>query len=431
LPLIGHALSYFRDPLAFLLRTARTCGDVVLLSMAGIDIWMLSHPDQLEQVLVTDAKHFVKDRTTHELSRVAGNGLLTSEGDFWRRQRRLAQPAFHRERIAGYAASMVAAAERATSSWRPGDERDAHADMMRLTLEIVAKTLFGSDVTSDAQTIGDSIGVLSNRFTEMLPLLVPIINDLPTPGSLRVNRAIARLDEIIQRMIREHRSSSERGDLLDMLLAARDDDGSRMSDQQVRDEVMTLLLAGHETTAIALTWTFHLLATHPEVDHKLASQVKQVLAGRAPELSDLPRLRYVEQVIMESMRLYPPAWAIGRETLHEMDVGGWKLPKGAQIWMSQYVVHRDARYFSDPDEFRPERWTEELQRQLPRHAYFPFGGGPRVCIGNTFAMMEATLLCAAIAQRYKLESAGPAPRPQPSVTLRPKGGLPVRVVPRN
>jgi cytochrome P450 len=414
-----------------MLDTARRYGDVVLLSMAGTDIWLLSHPDQLEQVLITDAKRFVKDRTTHELSRVVGQGLLTSEGDFWRRQRRLAQPAFHRERIAGYGASMVTAAERAMTTWRVGEGRDLHADLMRITLDIVAKTLFDSDVSSDADTIGDSISVLSNRFTELLPLILPIINDLPTPKSLRVKQAIARLDEVIARMIRQHRSStSEHSDLLHMLLSARDDDGSRMSDQQVRDEVMTLLLAGHDTTAIALSWTFHLLSRHPAIDEKLAAEVEHVLGGRPPTLADLPRLRYAEQVVMEAMRLYPPAWAVGREPLEDVEIAGFTIPRGAQIWMSQYIVHRDPRYFDEPDQFRPERWADDRQKQLPRFAYFPFGGGPRVCIGNNFAMMEATLLCATIVQRFRLPGVGPEPKPLPSVTLRPAGGLRVKVLPR-
>jgi cytochrome P450 len=426
LPLIGNALAYFRDPLAFMLRTVRECGDVTIVSMAGVDVWLFSHPDDIEQILVANARKFVKDRATYELSRVVGHGLLTSEGDLWRRQRRLAQPAFHRERVAAYAGSMVQAAERTMASWRAGEVRDAHAEMMRLTLAIVAKTLFDSDVSSDAATIGECIAVFSNRFTEMLPLLVPIINDLPTPGSLRVKRAIARLDDIIARMIREHRSHEGRGDLLDMLLAARDEDGSRMSDQQVRDEVMTLLLAGHETTAITLTWAFHLLLQHPAVDARLAEEVRNI----EPTFANLPRLKYAEQVVMETMRLFPPAWAVGREPVEDVEIGGWHVPRGAQVWMSQYVVQRDARWFDAPDQFRPERWADDLLKKLPKHAWFPFGGGPRVCIGNAFAMMEATLVLASIAQRWKLVSAGPAPRPQPSVTLRPKGGLRARLVPR-
>jgi cytochrome P450 len=430
LPFVGSVLTYWRDPLGFMVRTARDLGDVAIIPIAGNEFWLFSHPAQIEQILVTEARHFMKDRTTRELSRVVGNGLLTSEGDFWRRQRRLAQPAFHRDRIASYAASMVEETERAIAGWRAGEERDLHAELMRLTLAIVAKTLFGADMSADAKVIGDSIAILSDRFTEMLPILVPIINDLPTPGSLRVKRAIGRLDEIIIRMIRQHRSTgAERGDLLDMLLAARDEDGSRMTDQQVRDEVMTLLLAGHETTAIALTWTFYLLARHPAVEETLLTEVAGALAGRAPQFADLPRLRYAEHVVTEAMRLYPPAWAVGREALDEVTIGGWRVPKGAQIWMSSWSVHRDARFFDEPERFRPERWTDDLMKRLPRHAYFPFGGGPRICIGNSFAMMEATLLLATIVQRFQLKARG-APTPVPSVTLRPAGGYPVKFVER-
>jgi cytochrome P450 len=430
LPLVGNLLAYWRDPLEFMRAMTRRHGDVVVLPMANTDVWLFSHPDQIEQVLVSDARSFIKDRTTHELSRVAGNGLLTSEGDFWRRQRRLMQPAFHRDRIAGYAGSMVAATGRMLHGWRAGERRDLHAEMMRLTLDIVAKTLFDSDLAADAQVIGDSIATLSNRFMEVLPLLVPVLNELPTPGARRMRRAIAALDEVITRMIREHRRvpGEGRGDLLDMLLSARDEDGSRMSDQQVRDEVTTLLLAGHETTAIALTWAFHLLCAHPAVDEKVAEEVR-ALGDRPLALADLPRLRFCEQVVMESLRLYPPAWAIGREATCDIEVGGWRVPRGAQIWLSPWLVQRDARWFDEPLAFRPERWAGDLQKKLPRHAYFPFGGGPRVCIGNSFAMMEATLLLAGILQKWRFV-AERAPRPQPAVTLRPGGGLPVRLIAR-
>jgi cytochrome P450 len=299
---------------------------------------------------------------------------------------------------------------------------------MELTLEIVAKTLFDADVRGKAGEVGEALEVAMDRFASQGSIVRMLDNFLPTPGRIRYQRAVRRLEEIIYRFIDEHRQSGrDAGDLLSMLLAARDEDGSQMSDRQLRDEVMTIFLAGHETTALALSWTFYLLALNPGTERKLMAELDQ-LSGKAPGISDLGRLSYTERVIKEAMRLYPPAWSIGREAIEECEIGGYNLPPGTQVYMIQWTMHRNPRYFEDPEEFRPERWTEDFEKRLPRFAYFPFGGGPRLCIGNSFAIMEAVLILATIAQRFKLTLA-PAQTitPWPSVTLRPKTGIRMRL----
>jgi cytochrome P450 len=367
------------------------------------------------------------------LRRVVGDGLLTSEGDFWRRQRRLAQPAFHRDRLQTYAAQMVRSAERCTTALRPGEVRDLHDDLMRLTLDVVTRTLFSSGVGGDAAAVGAAVDTIMDYYANPLVTVIPRFHRLPLLINRRFRHAVRDLDAIIYRILGERRADGgrDRGDLLSMLLSAQDQDGSRMTDVQLRDEVMTLFLAGHETTANALSWAFLLLAQNPRQDARLAAEIGLVLGGRTPALDDLPGLACVERVVTEAMRLYPPAWLMAREVVEPFELRGLRFARGTQLWMSQWVVQRDVRNFEAPDSFVPERWADGLAKRLPKFAYFPFGGGPRLCIGNAFAMMEATLVLATIAQLFRFELApGARAVPFPSVTLRPRFGLKMRVLAR-
>jgi cytochrome P450 len=417
-----------RDPLNFLAAAAREYGDIVGLRFLHFRTYLIVHPDYIEDVLVHHPRKFVKGRVLQANKRIFGNGLLTSEGDFWLRQRRLAQPAFHRARIAAYANTMVEYAERMVAAWQDGEERDAHQEMMQLTLQIVGKTLFDADVSSDAHEIGKTITLLLD-FSSDFRRLIFTPKWLPTPRNIQTTLAIRRLNKIVYRMIAERRASGrDAGDLLSMLLAARDEDGSQMDDRQLRDETLTLFLAGYETTANLLAWTWWLLATHPSVEKKLQAELDAVLGGRAPTMDDLPRLVYAGQVITESLRLYPPAWGMARLAIADHEIAGYQVPAGTGLAIAQWITQRDPRWFEAPEEFLPERWAGDLQKRLPRFAYFPFGGGPRQCIGNMFALMEGTLVLAAVAQKFRLILMPDAQIvPMASITLRPKNGVPVRL----
>ena len=420
------------DQLGFYQRITREYGDFVPVRFGLRRAVFINHPDLIEEVLVTQSAKFIKSMALRRSRRLLGNGLLTSEGDFWRRQRRLAQPAFHRQRIAGYAETMVDATERLLITWRGRPALDVHAEMMRLTLDIVSQTLFGADTGGMADEIGEAVTIGQEAFTRRLMTWRFFLPDtFPLPENLPFIRAANRLDEIIYRIIAERRAQrsagADRPDLLSMLLAAQDEDGSTMTDKQLRDECMTLFLAGHETTALALSWAWYLLAQDPRAEAALHAELDEALGGRRPTMEDLPKLRFAEAVIYESMRLYPPAYVMGREATADVrlgEPGSYRLPQGMLVLFSQFVMHRDARYFDAPDEFRPARWLDGLQKRLPRYAYFPFGGGPRLCIGNQFAMMEAVLLLATIAQRYRLRLApGATVTPWTGITLRPKEGV--------
>ena len=426
--LVGSLPEFRRDVLGFISACARQYGDVVPVRLPRRRIVLLSHPDLIEDVLTAHARRTTKTALLNMLRPILGEGLLLSEGDTWLRQRRLIQPAFHRQRIAAYGEVMAGYAERAMQGWKDGETRDVHADMMAVTQAIVAKTLFDADVSDDAWDVGQALHVLTEDFSRRRTRLFELPGWIPTPARRRNRAAIARLDRIVYDIIAARRRSGEdRGDLLSILLAARDaDDGARMTDQQVRDEIMTLFLAGHETTAVSLSWTWYLLAQHPEVETPLVEEIRRVLGGRLPTVADLPRLRYTEMVVTESMRLYPPAFMITRRVVEPFEVGGHRMAPETTLVMSQWVVQRDPRWFEAPEAFRPERWEDDLAKRLPRYAYFPFGGGPRLCIGNAFATMEATLLLATIAQRFRFVL---APRvlvtPLLSVTLRPAHGIPM------
>jgi len=430
LPLIGEAIPFGRDPLGYLTAAARRYGPVVRIPFGNVTFVLVSGPAEIEEVLVGQSRLFPKEEieqlrhTTDYL--LFGTGLLTSNGDFWLRQRRLAQPAFHRQRIAGYGQAMIAHTEQMLATWRPGQTLDAHEAMMGLTLNIVAETLFGTTAAGETEQIGKALGVIMDVSAQTLGQPFPLPTWLPTPTNLRFRRAVRSLETILSRVVAEQRASDvDRGDLLSMLLHARDEDGSGMSDRQIRDEAITLFLAGHETTALALSWAFYLLGQHPEVERKLAAELADVLGARAPTLDDLPQLRYTGLVLKEVMRLYPPAWTLSmRVASADTVVGGHQIAKGSLIMLSQWVTHRSPQLYAEPERFLPERWADGLEGQLPRFAYFPFGGGQRLCIGQSFAMMEATLILATIVGRYRLELApGWLATPQASITLRPREGV--------
>ncbi|MCI0547566.1 MAG: cytochrome P450 [Candidatus Rokubacteria bacterium] len=430
LPLVGSLLDFGREPLGFLTACARDHGDMVAFDLAGWRTFLLNHPDLAGYVLLGNHRNFVKHRFFwRHVEAIFGQGLLTSEGDFWLRQRRLMAPAFHGQRLTAYGRTMVEFAERRVADWRDGEVRNVHTEMMALTMEIVAECLFGAEMAADAARIGRAFDTITEviQLRYRRPIRLP--DWLPVPSNLRYRRGIRELEALVYRIIAERREGAEeREDLLSLLLAARDEDGSRMSDAQLRDEAITLFLAGHETTALVLSWTWYLLSRHPEVEGRLGAELDEVLAGRPPAVEDLPRLRYTEQVVTEAMRLFPPAWIIGRQAVEACEIGGYPVPAGSTIYFSPWVIHRDPRWFEEPESFRPERWGDGLAERLPRYAYMPFGGGPRVCIGNRFAMMEAVLLLAAIARRWRLRRLDEDPvRPFPTITLRPQGGVPVRL----
>jgi cytochrome P450 len=419
-----------RDSLGTYTRVAREHGDCATLRYGPAKVFLLSHPDLIEQVLVTRSANFTKHWGLRAARRLLGNGLLTSEGDFWRRQRRLIQPAFTRERVASYGAAMVQLADRRAAAWRDGEVRDLHEDMSQLALEIAAETLFGADeMQEETRKVIEALQELTAGFGSRFFRVVHLPAYLPTLGNVRRELAARRLDGIIYDLIRRHRAGGQRSDLLGILLHARDeDDGTRMTDRQLRDEAMTLFLAGHDTTALTLTWGWYLLARHPEVAQTLAAEADAVLGGRPPTPDDLPRLRYADAVVHEIMRLYPSAYIIGRQAIEPCELAGYRVPVKGTVLMSQWVVHRDPRWYDEPERFLPERWTDGLLRRLPKYAYFPFGGGPRVCIGNHFAMMEATLVLTAVARNwaFSVPPGEPAVKPRPAVTLRPGG--PIRLV---
>ncbi len=423
-------VNYFavrRNLLAFLERMAREHGDIVYFKMGPQDVYFLNHPDYIKDVLVTHQQSFIKGRALQRSKRLLGEGLLTSEGSYHRRQRRLAQPAFHKQRIAGYADVMAEYAARTASGWQDGCELDIAQEMMKLTLAIVGKTLFDADVEEEAQEIGEAFTVIVHLFNAMLLPFSEVLEKLPLPQNRRFKRAKRRLDETIYRFINERRETQkDRGDLVSMLMFAEDEEGTgSMTDEQVRNEALTIFLAGHETTANALTWTWYLLSEHPEIERRLHAEVDEVLKERErPAFDDVQRLRFTEMVLAESMRLYPPAWALGRLAAREHEVGGYRITKGALVLMSQYVMHRDARYFHEPERFDPERWTTEARESRPQFSYFPFGAGARRCIGESFAWMEGILLIATLARRWRMCHV-PTHKVelQPLITLRPKHGM--------
>jgi cytochrome P450 len=421
-----------RDPLRFLEEVA-SYGPVAQLRIGPQLVFLLSDPAGIEDVLITRASSFAKGRALERAKRTLGEGLLTSEGAFHLRQRRLVQPAFHKARIAAYAEAMTRAAVTTRDRWTPGVSLDLSGEMNRLTLAIVADTLFGSQVGSDSDTarVQQAITDVMEMFDLVLVPFADWLIHLPLPRMRRYRAAQEALDRVIYGIIAARRASGEdRGDLLSMLLHAQDTEGAGggMTDRQLRDELITLFLAGHETTANALSWTWVLLARHPVAELRLHAELDGVLQGRAPSADDVPRLPYTRAIVAESMRLYPPAWTLGRRALEDYHWAGHDIPRDSLVLMSQWILHRDARFWPEPGRFLPERWQSD-PKDRPRFAYFPFGGGNRVCVGESFAWTEAIIVLATIAQGWRLPlDADHVIEPQPLITLRTRHG--VRAIPQ-
>jgi cytochrome P450 len=421
---------FFRptNPITLFEHMVKTYGNASSYRVFNTPIIFLNEPEWVQELLVTKASQLTKERTQRRMKILLGEGLITSEGNFHMRQRRIAAPAFHRQRIQSYADIMAQQGAILRDKWQPGATLDITQEMMHLSLEVVARTLFASEVTPEVRSISDEVNVVMDLYTYLISL--PRAEEYlhwPLPGFAKFRRARQRIDSVMADMIARRRASSEdRGDLLSMLLAARDteDDGSGMTDEQLRDEVVTIFLAGYETMANALTWTWYLLSQNPEVEARFHAEIDTTLQGRLPTLEDIPRLNYVERVLAESMRLFPPVWAMGRQAAEDMEVGPFFIPAGTMLYVSQYLLQRDARYFPDPLHFDPDRFLPEQSAGRPKFSYFPFGAGGRQCIGESFAWMEGTLLLATLAQKWKLRLAPGHPVDiQPKITLRQKHGM--------
>ncbi len=433
IPLLGVLAEFRKNAPQFLLEASRQHGDLVHLKLGPQQVYFVRHPDAIRDILVTNQSNFKKSRMLERAKVLLGEGLLTSEGEFHKRQRRLSQPAFHRDRLINYARAMVECSEAARERWSPGETYDFAREMNRLTLAIVARTLFSAKVDSEADEIGAAMTDVLSLFETVLLPFSEWMEKLPLPSVKRFERARNTLDRTIYGIIEERRKSGEdRGDLLSMLLLAQDEDASGMSDKQVRDEALTLFLAGHETTANALAWTWYLLSQNPEAESPMHAEIDEVLDGRPPTFDDLPNLRYTEMVFSESLRLFPPAWGIGRRALADYPIGDYTVPEQSIILMSPFVTHRDERWFPDPDRFIPERWLPEAVAARPKFSFFPFGGGARVCIGERFAWMEGVLALATIAQRWRFRlSPDQRVETRALITLRPKFGMKMIAEPRD
>jgi cytochrome P450 len=429
----GWPLMY--DPLRFIEDMFRAYGDIVRLNIMNLRVCLVAHPDGIKHILQDNHRNYQKSYDYKILARLLGQGLVTSEGALWLRQRRLIQPVFHRQRIAEFGTIMTECTNAMLDSWQGRAERrevfDVVPEMMRLTLQIVGRALFSLDLTAQADTIGRNLTIANERFGNMgMSAFVPW---LPTPGNLRFRLAARHLRKVVLGIIAERRCQGrDHGDLLSMLLEARDEQtGESMKDEQLRDEILTLILAGHETTATALSWTWYLLSDNPEVEHRLHTEVDEVLGGREASITNLPKLKYTAMVIDEAMRLYPPVWAIGRAAIADDEVMGYRVRQGTNLLLSQWLAHRHPAFWDEPNRFKPERFSSEGDLGRPRYAFFPFGGGPRLCIGNLFALTEAQTVLATVAQKYSLRVVGNHPvEPQPLVTLRPRYGVKVVLEPR-
>lgn len=427
--LFGSALDFKKDSIAFITNTEKQFPDFARFRFAYIRMVYLTHPDYVKHVMQTNNKNYKKGIEYEHLKPVLGEGLLTSEGDFWLRQRRLAQPAFHKDRIASFFSIMVNSTQSLLDEWEKkldNKTTDIHAEMMHLALDIVAKTLLSADVKSESNEIERALSVAIEESYHRVKTLINFPLWVPVPRHLRYNSHRKKLDDVVNKIIEQRRSSTQKfDDLLEMLMNVEDEDTKeRMSDKQLRDEVMTIFLAGHETTANALTWAFYLLAKNPEVKTKLLDEIKTVLNGKTPSFEELKNLHYTQQVIHEVLRLYPPAWALGRSALADDNIDGYPIKKGDNILISPYVIHRSPRFWEKPDEFIPERFTPEKMKDMHKFVYFPFGGGPRFCIGNNFAMMEMQIILPMILQKFEIHlKSNQDVLPEPLVTLRPRGGL--------
>jgi cytochrome P450 len=426
LPILGLALDVRNNALGTLQFLAREYGDIVSMPVLRMNRILLNRPEYVQQLLILDHAKLHKSALTKlVVGPVLGQGLLISEGDFWRRQRRLAQPAFHRSRTNEYSPVMVECALEQMKHWRSGETRNIAEEMMKLTLEVAVRTLFGTSLAGDSEAIGKAMTFLMRHYLRRArsPWRVPA--SWPTPANRRARREVEYMDSLIYRIIADRKEDKRpRNDLLSLLMAAMHDDGSQMTERQVRDESMTLFVAGHETTALTLSWTWYLLGQNPAAEARLHEELRAVLAGRPAEVSDVEKLPYLNAVVHESLRLYPPAFIMARMNVETVNVGGYEIPPRSTLLASQWVMHRDPRFYEQPEQFMPERWLDGLESRLPPGAYFPFGDGPRRCIGQGFAQLETALVIAAIAQKFRFHPKKGFPVvPEPLVTLRPKYGI--------
>lgn len=436
LPLAGMAFNLRRDPLEGIRQIAREYGDIVRFHVMRQERILLNHPDWINQVLVIQHSKFHKSELTRRITvRMLGQGLLISEGEFWRRQRRLAQPAFHRNRVNEYAGTMLEIAEARIRDWHDGEARNIGQEMTALTLDIAVRTLFGTTLPEEARGVGQAMTFLM-RYSlrrQRLPFRIP--ENWPTPANRRANRELEFIDSLVYRIISERQAegnSNHHNDLLALLMGAMDEDGSQMTPQQLHDETMTLFLAGHETTAQMLSWTWFALSQNPQAEARLHEELSGVLGARPMEAADFPRLPYLQAVMNEVLRLYPPAYIMAREVIEPCEIGGYTLRPRSTIIFSQWVMQRDPRFYDDAEAFRPERWLDGLMDRLPPGAYFPFGDGPRRCIGQGFALLEAAIVIATLARRFRFRLApGDPVVPEPLVTLRPRHGIPMILHARN
>jgi cytochrome P450 len=433
--LLWFAFRRFRpaNPIFLFQHLVEEYGDIAHYKIGWNHILFLNHPDYIREVLVVQNDNFIKERTVQRSKMLLGEGMITAEGAQHRAQRQVAQPAFHRQRIPEYARTMVLEAVQMRDGWRHGEERDIAIDMMRLTLRVVAGTLFATELGDEVNELADAINRIMSlyNFLIMLPAAEWLVHLRP-PGLAAFVRARKRIDAVVYRMIEAHRRQrSDSGSLLDLMLAASPDH-SPASEQSLRDQVITIFLAGYETVANALSWTWYLLSENPECERRFHDEIDRELRGRVPTFDDVPRLRYVEMVLAESMRLYPPAWAMGRYARNDFQLGDFFLPAKSTVLMSQFITHRDPRFFPDPLRFDPERFSPEAKARRAKFTYFPFGAGTRQCIGESFAWMEGVLLLATLGQKWKLKLIpGHRVEPEPLITLRPKYGMRMRVEARD
>jgi cytochrome P450 len=431
--LTGNSREFYKDQLGFLTKSAREFGDIVRLRFLHVPVYLLNNPEHIEQVFSN--RNFVKPMSLRlPLQRqIFGSGLLSSGGEVWLRERRMTQPAFHRDRLASYSAAMICCTEKMMTGWRAAEVSDVYEEMRALAFEIAVKCLFNADMKNDGVVVRDVCKTITSVFASQGTPWWVFDNILPTPNNLRFRKAVRRLDEIIYGLISQRLSKGgEEDDLLSLLLFAEDEQGAKLNSKQLRDALATLFFASHEAAALVLTWACYLLALHPDIQDTLVTELDNILGRReTPQAADLPALRYTRRVIKEALRLYPPNRSVGREASNDCEIGDYYVPAGTQLLMSQWVVQRDSRYFNSPEEFQPDRWTTEFTKQLPKYAYFPFGGGPRVCIGQDFAMMEATLVIATILRRFRLTLVSQQlVKPHPVVLLRPGSRIKIRLAGR-
>jgi cytochrome P450 len=432
---VGAARDFARDPLGFLTGVVERYGDIANFRLGNVDVYFVRHPDYIREVLITQRASFTLSPLRLRLIPVIGHGLFTSQGELHARQRRLMQPVFRKSRIEAYAGQIAELSRRARGQWQTGEVIDIAEELMKLTMLVAARALFADDIEKDAPAVSDNLAVVLEVFTRMSSPFLMLSLRLPLPSTLRFRRAVRDLDAVFYRMIGRRRGAggAAGNDLLSLLMQAKDDETNvLMTEKQLRDEVLTLLIAGHETTANLLAWTLFLLAQDADADRRLHEEARALLGGRtAFSAADVDRMTYAKQVIHEGLRLYPPGWFVGRAALADVRLGAYTVPKGSVVMLSQYVMHRDERYFPEPERFKPDRWAGDFLERLPRGAYFPFSAGDRHCIGEGFAWQEALLILATLVERWRFDLVpGQTIRPRPSVTLRPDGPIKMLVRPR-